>query len=103
MLESAQAAAKQFEADARAKLEESLARVLHMGCWSEQRSFGAAVSDFTAEGEPGAFDVLERGKKTARVEWELTGVHNQLNALAGRDPSSGSVAAPANAIVSPAL
>ena len=32
-------------------LEESLARVLHQGCWSEVRSFGAAVSDFSAEGE----------------------------------------------------
>jgi UDP-N-acetylmuramate: L-alanyl-gamma-D-glutamyl-meso-diaminopimelate ligase len=31
-------------------LEESLARVLHAGCWSEVRSFGAAVSDFTAQG-----------------------------------------------------
>jgi UDP-N-acetylmuramate: L-alanyl-gamma-D-glutamyl-meso-diaminopimelate ligase len=63
-------------------LEESLARVLHKGCWSEQRSFGAAVSDFTARGEPHAFDVLERGRAVARIEWELTGVHNQLNALA---------------------
>ncbi len=63
-------------------LEESLARVLHMGCWSEVRSFGAAVSDFTAEGEPHAFDVLESGRRVGRVEWQLTGVHNQLNALA---------------------
>ncbi len=63
-------------------LEESLARVLHQGCWSEVRSFGAAVSDFTAEGEPAAFDVLQHGKKVARVEWAITGVHNQLNALA---------------------
>jgi UDP-N-acetylmuramate: L-alanyl-gamma-D-glutamyl-meso-diaminopimelate ligase len=63
-------------------LEESLARVLHEGCWSEVRSFGAAVSDFTAEGEPDAFDVLERGTPVARVEWALGGVHNQLNALA---------------------
>jgi UDP-N-acetylmuramate: L-alanyl-gamma-D-glutamyl-meso-diaminopimelate ligase len=63
-------------------LEESLARVLHMGCWSEVRSFGAAVSDFTARGEPHAFEVLERGERVARVEWELSGVHNQLNALA---------------------
>ena len=63
-------------------LEESLARVLHMGCWSELRSFGAAVSDFTAQGEPDSFDVLEHGRVVARVEWELTGVHNQLNALA---------------------
>ncbi len=63
-------------------LEESLARVLHQGCWSEARSFGAAVSDFTAEGEPAAFDVLQHGQKVARVEWAITGVHNQLNALA---------------------
>jgi UDP-N-acetylmuramate: L-alanyl-gamma-D-glutamyl-meso-diaminopimelate ligase len=63
-------------------LEESLDRVLHMGHWSEVRSFGAAVSDFSAVGEPHAFDVLERGQKVARVEWTLTGEHNQLNALA---------------------
>ncbi len=63
-------------------LEESLARVLHQGCWSEVRSFGAAVSDFTAEGEPAAFDVLQRGAKVGRVEWSISGVHNQLNALA---------------------
>ncbi len=63
-------------------LEESLARVLHMGCWSEQRSFGAAVSDYTAQGEPHSFDVIEGGRTVARVEWDLTGVHSQLNALA---------------------
>ena len=63
-------------------LEESLARVLHAGCWSEVRSFGSAVSDFTAEGGPGHFDVLERGLRVATVDWTLCGVHNQLNALA---------------------
>ena len=63
-------------------LEESLVRVLGTGCWSEIRSFGAAVSDFTAHGEPHAFDVLHQGKPVGRVEWALTGVHNQLNALA---------------------
>jgi UDP-N-acetylmuramate: L-alanyl-gamma-D-glutamyl-meso-diaminopimelate ligase len=63
-------------------LEESLDRVLHMGHWSEVRSFGAAVSDFSAVGEPHAFDVLERGQTVARLEWALTGEHNQLNALA---------------------
>ncbi len=46
------------------------------------RSFGTAVSDFSAHGEPQAFDVLRRGERVARVEWALTGVHNQLNALA---------------------
>ena len=63
-------------------LEESLARVLHQGCWSEVRSFGAAVSDFTARGEPHHFEVLQRGERVATVEWALGGVHNQLNALA---------------------
>jgi UDP-N-acetylmuramate: L-alanyl-gamma-D-glutamyl-meso-diaminopimelate ligase len=63
-------------------LEESLARVLHAGCWSEVRSFGAAVSDFTAAGEPHDFDVLFLGQTVGHVTWGLTGVHNQLNALA---------------------
>ena len=63
-------------------LEESLTRVLHQGCWSQVRSFGAAVSDYTAQGEPGAFDILTGGQGVGRVEWALGGVHNQLNALA---------------------
>ena len=63
-------------------LEESLARVLHAGCWSEVRSFGAAVSDFTAAGEPHDFDVQYQGRVVGHVTWALTGVHNQLNALA---------------------
>jgi len=63
-------------------LEESLARVLHQGCWSELRSFGAAVNDFRAEGEPHDFTVVENGKSVARVRWDVGGVHNQLNALA---------------------
>jgi UDP-N-acetylmuramate: L-alanyl-gamma-D-glutamyl-meso-diaminopimelate ligase len=63
-------------------LEESLTRVLAQGCWSEVRSFGAAVSDFSAVGEPHKFDVIQRGHKVAHVSWDLGGVHNQLNALA---------------------
>jgi UDP-N-acetylmuramate: L-alanyl-gamma-D-glutamyl-meso-diaminopimelate ligase len=63
-------------------LEESLARVLHMGCWSEVRSFGAAVSDFSALGEPHDFEVLQAGRAAGRLAWDLTGTHNQLNALA---------------------
>ena len=63
-------------------LEESLARVLHQGCWSEVRSFGSTVADFTAQGEPQAFDVVQAGRTVARLEWDLGGIHNQLNALA---------------------
>jgi UDP-N-acetylmuramate: L-alanyl-gamma-D-glutamyl-meso-diaminopimelate ligase len=63
-------------------LEESLARVLHQGCWSEVCHFGTAHSDFSAQGTPEAFDVLYRGASVGRVEWALSGTHNQLNALA---------------------
>jgi len=63
-------------------LEESLTRVLHQGCWSEVRSFGATVSDFTAVGEPHDFAVHYQGQPVAQVQWSLGGVHNQLNALA---------------------
>jgi UDP-N-acetylmuramate: L-alanyl-gamma-D-glutamyl-meso-diaminopimelate ligase len=77
-------------------LEESLTRVLHAGCWSEVRSFGAAVSDFTAVGEPGRFEVLRRGEPVATVDWTLGGVHNQLNALAA-------IAAAEHVGVSPAV
>jgi len=77
-------------------LEESLARVLHMGCWSEVRSFGAAVSDFTAQGEASDFEVLQKGQAVGRVTWSLTGIHNQLNALAA-------IAAAEHVGVSPAI
>ena len=77
-------------------LEESLARVLHAGCWSEVWSFGAAVSDYTALGEPDHFQVLRRGAAVAEVKWSLSGVHNQLNALAA-------IAAAEHVSVAPAL
>jgi UDP-N-acetylmuramate: L-alanyl-gamma-D-glutamyl-meso-diaminopimelate ligase len=78
-------------------LEESIQRVLHRGCYSEQRSFGAAASDFTATGEPDAFDVQEHGRTVARVEWDLSGVHNQLNALAAMAAAQHVGVAPAAA------
>uniref|UniRef100_UPI0035B17B76 UDP-N-acetylmuramate:L-alanyl-gamma-D-glutamyl- meso-diaminopimelate ligase n=1 Tax=Hylemonella sp. TaxID=2066020 RepID=UPI0035B17B76 len=78
-------------------LEESLARVLHAGCWSEQRSFGAAVSDFSARGEPGNFEVLQRGQVVGHVQWSLGGVHNQLNALAAIAAAEHVGVAPADA------
>ncbi|MDI1237820.1 MAG: UDP-N-acetylmuramate:L-alanyl-gamma-D-glutamyl-meso-diaminopimelate ligase [Polaromonas sp.] len=63
--------------------EGSLARVLAQGCWSERVLFGGSAAEgFSAEGEPAAFEVLRDGRKVARVEWAISGVHNQLNALA---------------------
>ncbi len=65
--------------------EEALQRVLSRGCWSEVLRFGARKEEpgaLRARGEPQAFDVLRGSLKVARVEWELFGEHNQLNALA---------------------
>ena len=78
-------------------LEDSLERVLHQGCWSEVRSFGAAVSDFTARGEPHDFEVLQQGRPVGRVQWALTGLHNQLNALAAIAAADHLGVAPADA------
>ena len=83
--------------------EESLERVLAQGCWSERVLFGKAWANkagFTAEGEPDDFKVLKAGKQVARVQWAVSGVHNQLNALAaiaaaehvGVDPQTASTA-----------
>ena len=65
--------------------EQSLERVLAMGCWSEVLRFGGrkeAPGELRARGEPHAFDVLRGSLKIARVDWALLGEHNQLNALA---------------------
>lgn len=63
-------------------LEESLARVLSQGCWSEQRSFGSTISDFSSQGGASDFEVFQQGRSVGRVTWSLSGTHNQLNALA---------------------
>ncbi|MGJ7510660.1 UDP-N-acetylmuramate:L-alanyl-gamma-D-glutamyl-meso-diaminopimelate ligase [Variovorax sp. GT1P44] len=62
-------------------IEESLQRVLAQGCWSELARFGAG-GEWQASGSHDAFDVLRRGERVGRVEWPLSGLHNQMNALA---------------------
>lgn len=65
--------------------EEALQRVLTRGCWSEVQRFGARKEEtgaLRARGEPQSFDVLRGSLRVARVEWDLIGEHNQLNALA---------------------
>jgi UDP-N-acetylmuramate: L-alanyl-gamma-D-glutamyl-meso-diaminopimelate ligase len=37
---------------------------------------------WSIKGPPNDFAVVHRGKELARVRWDITGVHNQLNALA---------------------
>jgi len=60
----------------------SLARVLQQGCWSERVTFGTPTSDWTALGDPHDFAVYHFGQPVAHVRWDLSGTHNQCNALA---------------------
>ena len=65
--------------------EASLQRVMAQGCWSDRVLFGnsaANLKGFTAHGEPQDFKVLKAGLVVASVRWDLSGVHNQCNALA---------------------
>ncbi len=69
--------------------EPALQRVLAQGCWSAQHGFAHADSGAlggTAPWQVGGshrqFEVRHQGHVVARVDWELTGAHNQLNALA---------------------
>ncbi len=65
--------------------EASLQRVLAQGCWSERILFGNSPLNqdgFTAQGEPHDFKVLKAGQAVAHVQWGISGLHNQLNALA---------------------
>jgi UDP-N-acetylmuramate: L-alanyl-gamma-D-glutamyl-meso-diaminopimelate ligase len=78
--------------------EDSLVRVLAQGCWSERVLFGSATPEgFSARGEPDSFDVLKDGRQVARVEWGISGVHNQLNALAAIAAAEHVGVAPATA------
>jgi UDP-N-acetylmuramate: L-alanyl-gamma-D-glutamyl-meso-diaminopimelate ligase len=66
--------------------EDSLQRVLDQGCWSDVAKFGvsthAQANGWSVQGEPDNFAVLRHGQEVGRVQWDITGVHNQLNALA---------------------
>jgi UDP-N-acetylmuramate: L-alanyl-gamma-D-glutamyl-meso-diaminopimelate ligase len=63
--------------------DESVKRVLTMGCWTPVDAFG--VADGWQAGEPddqGSFDVAFAGQLLGKVRWPLLGAHNRLNALA---------------------
>ena len=67
--------------DRKPRSEESLQRVLAQGCWSELARFGTG-GEWQATGPHDAFDVLRGGARVGRVEWALSGLHNQMNGLA---------------------
>jgi len=62
--------------------EDSLQRVLQLGCWSQALGFGLHQGTWRIDGSPDDFALLHEGRQVARVRWSLAGVHNQLNALA---------------------
>ncbi|CAN7626804.1 UDP-N-acetylmuramate:L-alanyl-gamma-D-glutamyl-meso-diaminopimelate ligase [Variovorax sp. LjRoot290] len=76
--------------------EESLQRVLAQGCWSELARFGAG-GEWQAHGPHDAFEVLRQGERVGRVEWALSGLHNQMNALAAIAAAEHVGVAPAEA------
>ena len=62
--------------------EESLDRVIKRGCWTPVEKFGLAEGWQAGEADAnGSFDVLFNGQKLGRVEWQLLGEHNRMNAL----------------------
>ncbi|MDB5827227.1 MAG: UDP-N-acetylmuramate [Variovorax sp.] len=83
--------------------EDSLQRVLAQGCWSEVARFGSggnkasAQAEWQADGEHSAFNVRRHGEVVGRVEWELSGLHNQMNALAAIAAAEHVGVAPADA------
>jgi len=71
--------------------DENIHDVIKLGCWSETAAFHKthnpdhnaddwSLGDTSDDGKQ--FDVLLDGKKVARVEWSLHGLHNRMNALA---------------------
>jgi UDP-N-acetylmuramate: L-alanyl-gamma-D-glutamyl-meso-diaminopimelate ligase len=64
--------------------EPALARVMQRGCWSESERFGTEDADGwqIATHDDGRFDVLLQGEQLGTVNWQLSGEHNRLNALA---------------------
>lgn len=64
--------------------EEALKRVIARGCWSELEWFGGTGAEgwTLSDAENDGFDVWFDGVRQGIVNWELTGEHNRLNALA---------------------
>lgn len=78
----------------------SLAAVMERGCWSEQEWFGGEQGDGWTMKDAGddSFDVYFNGGLQGRVQWELTGEHNRLNAVAAIAAARHAGVAPAVAI-----
>ena len=81
--------------------DESVKRVLTMGCWTPVDAFGVAAGwQAGAADRDGSFEVAVAGKPVGRVRWSLLGAHNRMNALAALAAARHVGVAPAAAIES---
>ena len=60
----------------------SLKTVLDKGCWTETQFFNDQNALHCQDNADGGFDILSGSLKVGEIRWELTGKHNQSNALA---------------------
>jgi UDP-N-acetylmuramate: L-alanyl-gamma-D-glutamyl-meso-diaminopimelate ligase len=66
-------------------MDERLAEVLAMGCWTPVETFGIGCGDWQAsliEADGSAFAVHRRGELIGEIHWPLLGNHSVMNALA---------------------
>jgi len=61
--------------------DQALARVLARGCYSTLITTGATTGWHTQNVDATSFDVFNGSQALGRVQWSLTGAHNQDNAL----------------------
>ena len=79
--------------------EQSLQRVIERGCWTPVETFGSADGWQGTHAEAdGSFDVLLNGELQGRVQWQLLGQHNRMNALAALAAARHAGVAPATGI-----
>lgn len=63
-------------------LSGSLKRVLDKGCWTPVQYFDDEQGLHCADNADGSFSIFSGSLKVGEIKWELTGRHNQANALA---------------------
>ncbi len=76
----------------------ALEQTLERGCWTPVNYFGPQGDWDSRDISPTSFEVLRHGQALGRVQWPLTGRHNQLNALAAIAAAQHAGVAPEQAI-----